>query len=292
MKTEIKKLDGTKRELCIEVEGDIVSNKFDDVFKKIAQEAKVAGFRPGHAPRDVLEKHYSSQAHEQVLKELIPDVYHQAIAKEGLDVIDLPNIYDVKLERSNLSFKAAVEVSPQIKLINYRGIKVEYKKIEATAEEIKRQIDSLKESRKVDNADDAFARNLGYPAVADLEHALELQIMLQKENQQHQKIEATLIETLTKAVDFKLPESLVRRQLEELLRRAKLDLALKGVERAKIDEKEDELTQELGSSARSQVKTYLVLAEIARKENIAIDDQMSAKVMELLLREANWQETK
>jgi len=292
MKTEIKKLDGTKRELCIEVEGEIVSNKFDDVFKKISQEAKVAGFRPGHAPRDVLEKHYSSQAHEQVLKELIPDVYHQAIAKEGLDVIDLPNIYDVKLERSNLSFKAAVEVSPEIKLMNYRGIKVEYQKIEATAEEVKRQIDSLKESRQVDNADDTFARSLGYPTVADLEHALELQIMLQKENQQHQKIEATLIETLTKAVDFKLPASLVKRQLEELLRRGKLDLALKGVERAKIDEKEGELTQELEVSARSQVKTYLVLAEIARKENIAIDDQMPAKVMELLLREANWQETK
>jgi len=289
MKTQLKKLDGTKRELHIEVEGDIVSNKFEDIFKKLGQEAKVPGFRPGHAPREVLEKHFSSAAHERVLKELIPDIYNQAIKKEGLDVIDLPNIYDVKLERNNLVFKATVEVTPEIKLGNYKGIKVQYQKIEATADEVKRQLDSLKESRKAKDIDGAFARGLGYPSVADLEKALERQVMAQKESQQHQKIEATIIEALTKAADFKLPESMIKRQLEDLLRRAKLDLALKGIERAKIDENESVLSKELEQEARSQVKTYLVLAEVARLENIPIDDQMPAKVMEFLLREASWQ---
>ncbi len=292
MKTQVKKLDGTKRELHVEVEGDVITNKFEDVFKKIGQEAKVPGFRPGHAPRDVLEKHYSAQARQQALKELIPEVYNQAIEKEGLDVIDLPDIYDVKFEGKSLIFKAAVEVAPEIKLINYKGMRVEYKKIEAAPDEVKRQIDSLRESHKAQNTDESFARSLGYPAVSDLERAVERQILLQKENLQRQNIEATLIETLSKAADFKLPESLVKRQLEDLLRRTKLDLALKGVERAKIDEKESELAKELEPQARAQVKTYLILAEIARKEKIAVDDQMPARAMELLLREADWQEAK
>jgi len=292
VKTQVKKLDGTKRELHVEVEGDVITNKFEDVFKKIGQEAKVPGFRPGHAPRDVLEKHYSAQARQQALKELIPEVYNQAIEKEGLDVIDLPDIYDVKFEGKSLIFKAAVEVAPEIKLINYKGMRVEYKKIEAAPDEVKRQIDSLRESHKAQNTDESFARSLGYPAVSDLERAVERQILLQKENLQRQNIEATLIETLSKAADFKLPESLVKRQLEDLLRRTKLDLALKGVERAKIDEKESELAKELEPQARAQVKTYLILAEIARKEKIAVDDQMPARAMELLLREADWQEAK
>ncbi|MFA5114563.1 MAG: trigger factor [Candidatus Omnitrophota bacterium] len=292
MKTEIKKIDGTKRELHIEVEGDVVNNKFDDVLKKIGQEAKVAGFRPGHAPRDVIEKHYSSQAHEQVLKELIPDVYNQAIEKEGLDVIELPNIYDVKLTRSNLAFKAAVEVTPEIKLGNYKGIKVEYKNIEVTPEELKRRIDSLRESRKAQEADDSFARGLGYPGLAELEKTLSQQVFLEKEKQQHRRIEENLIEALTKQADFKLPESMVKRQLEDFLRRAKLDLALKGVAREKIDENEGELKKDLEPEARSQVRTYLVLAAVARKENIAINDEMPAKVLEFLLREASWQQVK
>ena len=119
----------TKREISVEVSGDIVKNKFEDVFKKIGKEAKVPGFRPGHAPRDILEKHFSSMRNELVLKELIPDVYNQAIEKEALDVIELPNISDVKLDRNTLSFKATVEVRPEIALKNYKGIKVNYKKL-------------------------------------------------------------------------------------------------------------------------------------------------------------------
>lgn len=157
MKTEIKKLDSTKREISVEASGDMVKNKFDDVFKEIAKNAKVPGFRPGNAPRDILEKHYSSHAHELVLKELIPELYNQAIEKEGLNVLELPNIFDVKLDRNSLSFKATVEISPEILVKNYKGLEVTYKKIEVNADEIKRSIDSLKEARKVDTVDDNFA---------------------------------------------------------------------------------------------------------------------------------------
>ena len=289
MKTEVKKIDSTKREVSIEVSGDIVKNKFEDVFKMIAQEAKVPGFRPGHAPRDILEKNFSSLAHERTVKELIPDVYKQAIEKEGLDVIELPDIFDVKLDRNTLSFKAAVEVRPQIAIKNYRGIKVNYKKIEVNPDEIKRNLDSLKEARQVNAVDDGFSKSLGYPNLAELEKAVERQILIQKENQQRQKIESEIIESILKDLDFKLPQSLIDRQLEDLLRQAKLDLALKGFPREKIEEQQKTLGQELEPQAKKQVKTYLVMAEIAKKENIPLDDHMPQQVMEFLLREADWQ---
>lgn len=290
MKTEVKKIDSTKRQICIEVSGDIVKNKFEDVFKKIAKEAKVPGFRVGHAPRDILEKHYSAHAHEQVLKELIPDIYSQAIEKEGLDVVELPEISDVKLDRECLSFKAQVEISPEIVLKDYKGIKINYKKISVLADEIKRNIDTLKESRKVDVVDDSFAKGLGYPNLPELEKAIERQIYAQKENIQRQNIETEIIETITKDLDFKLPQSLINRQLHDLVRQAKLDLALKGSPREKIDEQEKTLLNELEPQAKNQVKVYLVLATIAKRENIPLDDSMPRRVMEFLLKEADWQE--
>ena len=290
MKTEVKKLDGTKREINVEVDGDIVRNKFEDVFKRIAQEAKVPGFRPGHAPRDILEKHYSSHAHEQVLKELVPDVYNEAIGKEGLDVIELPQISEVKLERSRLAFKATVEVSPQIPLKDYKKQKVNYKSITATADEIKRFIDSLKESRKIDSIDDNFAKGLGYPNLSGLEKALERQVLIQKDNQQRQRIENEIVDNLIKDLDFKIPQTLIKRQLEDLVKQTKVDLVLKGLPREKIAEQEQKLYDELKPEAEKQVKVYLVLAEIAKKENIPLDDNMPRRVMELLLREADWKE--
>ncbi|RJO64739.1 MAG: hypothetical protein C4540_03465 [Candidatus Omnitrophota bacterium] len=291
MKTEVKKIDATKLKMRIEVNGDIIKNKFEEVFKKIGQEAKVPGFRPGHAPRDIVERNFSALAHEQVLKELIPEVYQQAIEKEKLDVIELPTFEDVKLDRVNLSFSAQFEVRPQILLKNYKGVKVEYKKISVSGEEIKRYLDSVKETKKADVIDGRFAKGLSYPDVGELEKAVERQIYIQKENQQRQWIEQQIIDGITKGLDFKLPESLVKKQLEDLVKQAKVELALKGIPRERIAQEEPNLIKELEPQAKVQVRVYLVLAEIARRENITLDDQMPSNTIGLLLREADWKES-
>ena len=165
---------------------------------------------------------------------------------------------------------------------------VKYQAAVVSADEIKRNVDSLKESRKVDAADDSFAKSLCYPNLAELEKALERQIFMHKENEGRQKIENGIVEAVTKDLDFKLPQSLVKRQLQDMLRQAKVDLAMKGVAREKIDAEEKTLLSELEPEARKQVKIYLVLAAIAKKENIPLDDQMPRKVMEFLLKEADW----
>jgi trigger factor len=288
MKTEVKKIESNIREINVEVSGDVVKNKFEDVFKRISTEAKVPGFRPGHAPRDILEKQYGSAAHEQVLKELVPDIYNQAINEEALDVIELPEISEIKLDRDNLSFKAKVEISPEINIKDYKGIKINYKNVSVSADDVKRSIDSLKESRKLENVDDNLAKSLGYPSLTELEKVLEKQIFLQKENAERQRVEGEIIENLVKGLDFKSPQSLVRRQLEDMLRQAKVDLALKGIPREKIDEQEKKMREELEPEARNQVKVYLVLSAIAKKENITQDEHMPRRVMEFLFREANW----
>lgn len=288
MKTEVKKVENNIREINVEVSGDVVKNKFEDVFKRISTEAKVPGFRPGHAPRDILEKQYGAHAHEQVLKELVPDVYHQAVDKEALDVIELPEISDIKLDRENLSFKAKVEISPEIDVKDYKGIKINYKNVSVASEDVKRGVDSLKESRKLESVDDNLAKSLGYPSISELEKVLEKQIFLQKENVERQRVESEIIENLVKGLDFKLPQSLVKRQLEDMLRQAKMDLAIKGIPRDKIEEAEKKMREELEPEAKNQVKIYLILSAIAKKENIASDDHMPRRVMEFLFREAKW----
>jgi FKBP-type peptidyl-prolyl cis-trans isomerase (trigger factor) len=289
MKTEVKNIDSSKKELSISVEGDIVKNKFEDVFKKISKEGKVKGFRPGHVPRDILEKEFSSVAHEQVLKELIPELYNKVLEEEGLNVFDLPHITDVKLDRSRLSFKAQVEITPEIAVKNFKGLKITYKKVKVSADEIKRNIDSLKETRKIDVLDDNCAKNLGYPNLEELEKSVERQIAVGKDNAQRRELENQIIEQLTKGLDFKLPQSLVNRQLDDLLRQAKVELALRGIPKEKIAEQEKEYIKELEPQARNQVKVYLVLSEIAKKQNLPLDEQMPRKVMELLFKEASWE---
>ena len=206
MKTEVKKLDSTKREINVTVSGELVKNKFEDVFAEVAKESKVPGFRPGKAPRDVLEKHYAASVHDQVLKELVPDVYNQAIAAEKLDVIELPQITEVKLDRTNLSFKATVEVTPEIQVKDYKNKKINFKKIVVSTDEIKKQMDTIVESHKAASLDDKFSRSLGYPNLGELEKAVERQLFTTKENQERARIENELIENLMQGLEFKLPK--------------------------------------------------------------------------------------
>jgi len=289
MKTEVKKIDSAKQEISIEAESDMVKNKFEDVFRRIGQTAKVKGFRPGHVPRDILEKEFSGLANEQVLKELIPELYDEALQKEGIATVDLPRISDVKLERASLSFKAQVEVLPEIQLKDYKGLKIDYKKNVVSVDEIKRNIDTLKETRKADKADDNFAKSLGYPSLSELENAVQRQIAVSKDNSQRQEIEKQAIEQLTKDLDVKIPQSLADKQLEDLIRNAKMDLAMRGVPKDKIAEQENSLRAELEPAAKKQVKVYLVLSEIAKREKIPADEHMPRKVMEFLFSQAHWQ---
>lgn len=289
MKTEVKNLESGKKELSISLTGEKVKNKFEEVFKKIGETAKIPGFRPGHAPREMLEKNFSGAAHDQVLKELIPEIYDEVIKNEGLDVVDLPEITEVKLDRSNLSFKATVDVRPEIAVKDYKGIKLNFKDIEVTPDEVKRSIDSIKESRKFSAVDDNLAKSLGYPSLAELEKVVERQIYLEKSNSERQRIDNDLIAAVTKGLNFKLPKAVVARQLEDMVRQTKVDLALKGVPRESIDKEDKNISEKLLPEAEKQVRVYLVLAEIAKKENIPQDEHMPRKVMELLLKEADWQ---
>jgi len=289
MKTEMKKLEGAKREITVAVSGDVVKNKFEDVFKKIGKEAKIKGFRPGNVPRDILEKEFAGAAHEQVMRELIPELYQKALDEHKIDVVEMPDISDVKLDRSSLSFKAAVEVQPEIVLPKYKGVKLEFKKIAVPADEIKRQMDSIKESRKVEALDDSFARSVGYPSMAEFEKAVVRQLEVQKDNAQRHAIEKSLLDSITKDLDIKLPQAMVNKQIEEMVRKAKVDLMMRGVSKDRLDAEDKALRTEIAPEARTQVKVYLVLAAIAKKENIALDDNMPSKVIEMLYKEADWQ---
>ena len=93
-----------------------------------------------------------------------------------------------------------------------------------------------------------------------------------------------------KDLDFKSPQVLIGRQLQDLIRQAKVDLAMKGMPRDKIEAQNDTLTKEFTPQAEKQVRVYLVLAEVAKKENIPLDDHMPRKVIEFLMREAVWKE--
>ena len=145
------RIRNTKNSECtkileIEIPLDAVNQAREEVYKEIKKIAKVPGFRPGTAPQDILEKHHSKDAEEEVLRKLIPDGYKKAIEFHKITPLASPEIDKVVFEKGKaLTFEAAVEIKPTIKLKSYKGIKVTKRKVSVGEAEVDQAVARLRD---------------------------------------------------------------------------------------------------------------------------------------------------
>lgn len=289
MKRELKKIDATKRELLVEVFSENFRKKFEEVYKKVSPDLKVQGFRPGKAPRDVIEKHFGQALRQQTIEEIIPETINKIIEEDKLELLDTPQISDIKWVNDTFSFKANFEVKPEISIDKYKGIKIKSEKIEVTDTEVDNFLNKLKEEKKLDSIDDNLPHMLGYSDLASLKEVIKFELWTQKDNQRKANIEGAIIKEISENAKFVLPESLVERRLKELTAQAKARLAMQGFSQEDVDKKEDEFKKRLKEQAETDVRVYLILEEIAHRENIAHDQNIGLKVLEFLYKEAKWE---
>lgn len=288
MKVSVNKIDALKRELSIEVPQNKVKEKLDAVYEEIKKSAKIPGFRLGTAPRNILEKHHSKLAKEEVIKQLLPETYQDALKMENLDVISLPEITEVNLDSNSLRYKAKVELRPEVEIKNYKKIKIKKKSNEVSNEELDKVLENIKQSRKIDSINEDFAHGLGYASLDEFKDALKRQLLAQKESENRMQLEREVIDHLLKNSQFIVPEFLVKKRFQELQEEVKEYFRNNRLPEAEIEKKEKELEPKLKAQAEEQVKVFLVLDEIAKKEGIKRDDNMPNGVMEFLFKNADW----
>ena len=99
MKVEVEKQPGSVSTLQIELPPEEVSKEWDAIANSFARFAKIPGYRPGKAPRTVIEKRFRKEIQEEFTKKLVSKSYHEAIEQEQLRVVSLANIEDVQVRR-------------------------------------------------------------------------------------------------------------------------------------------------------------------------------------------------
>ena len=294
MKLEVKKTGPIKRELRFEIPKERVSQTLNDVYSELAKSAKFTGFRQGKVPRHILESQHGKYAQEEAIRKLIPEVYHEGLKKENIQPIDLPEIHDVDFKNGIVTFTAKLELRPEIKLKDYKGIKVKRKSSEISEEEINKTLEFFKKGhgeKEETKIDEAFAHGLGYPSLDDFKKSLARQLELDKDRQNRADIENQIIEYLVKNNKFDMPEALVHRQLHHRMDEAVKRMKQQGVSEEEIQKKQKELHTDLHPSVEKDVKVYLILDKIAELEKLEIKEgeNLPAKVMEFLLKEAAWE---
>jgi len=144
-----EQLPKSKLGMTIEVPADVVDATYERVLNRLASRAKIEGFRPGKAPRALVESRIGPAAlREEVVETMVPEVVRQALDEKSIDPIDNPDIEVLELERGRPArLKATISVMPEVELADVKTLKIEPPdhSHEVTDEMLERRLDELRE---------------------------------------------------------------------------------------------------------------------------------------------------
>ncbi|HET7486280.1 MAG TPA: trigger factor [Acidimicrobiales bacterium] len=146
MRAVVEPLEGNKVKLSVEVDEQEFEAALDAAFRKMAREVRIPGFRPGKAPRKLLEARLGpGVARQEALRESLPDFYARAVREADVEPIAAPEI-DITSGESEgpIAFDAVVEIRPTVSIAGYGGLRVTIPSPVAEEGEVDRHIDRLR----------------------------------------------------------------------------------------------------------------------------------------------------
>lgn len=151
MKTELKEVSPTQRELHIEIPAEDVRQAFNKISQQYAKAANVPGFRKGFAPLDIVRARFKDDIQNDVMRELIPKRVSEAIEEHDLNPLGEPHLHledqeNVKFNGSQpISLHVHVEVMPEIATPNYQGLEATRRIRPVKEEELDRVIEERRQ---------------------------------------------------------------------------------------------------------------------------------------------------
>ncbi|MBQ6535216.1 MAG: trigger factor [Firmicutes bacterium] len=141
--------DGEKYQKIVEVEIPAAETELPIKFacKRLSQKVNIPGFRPGKAPRSVLESFVGMDAiMDEVSDDLLPKAYAEALKETGIEPCAQPQVEVVQLKAGEpIKYKFTITAKPEVTLGQYKGLEITRKIIEVTDEDIDRDLKAQQE---------------------------------------------------------------------------------------------------------------------------------------------------
>ena len=147
MKTTVDKLSDTRVKLTVNVPFAELDQEIDQAYAAIAQQVSIPGFRKGKAPRQLIDARFGrGPILEQVVNDMLPSRYEQALQSEDLKVIGQPDVDISKIEDKDfVEFTAEVDVRPEFEVPDFSEISVTVPAIKAGEEDVDKALEDLAE---------------------------------------------------------------------------------------------------------------------------------------------------
>ena len=275
--------------MTIEVPTETVDATYERVLNRLVSRAKIEGFRPGRAPRALVESRLGpAVVREEVVEAMVPEVIRQALAEKSIDPIDNPDVEVLVLERgSPAKLKATITVMPEVTLADVATLHPDLHGHEVTDEMLKRRLDDVREPMAEITPVEREVR-LGDLAVIDVEVEVDGELV---ESESRKAMEAELKEgVLLPELLAVLPGTFVEETREAKVtfpetysdpklagKNATIRVTVRGVKEKVLPPLDDALAKVLSNGAHETVDSY--------RESVRQELEESVRAMEKLERE-------
>jgi trigger factor len=312
VKVETERKPGSQVVLSVEVPVDQVSRSIDQAYSRLAPRVRIPGFRPGKAPRPMVERELGwPTLRQEALDLLLPTAYDAALDEAGLDPIDVPRVEVDQFDRGQpMKFRATVSIKPEVTLGDYQDIRVPRPRTEIGEKDVDEAIDRLRArfaelhavERPVQEADfltvDTHVLKGGATLIG--ESQTDAQLEVDKERLIPGLAEGLIGQALneTRDIRLKLPEDYPKKDLagSDVVFR----ITVKAIKERRLPAVDDELARQVGrgqsllelrQEMQNELQEAATHADEQRFENDvlkALDERMQAEVPEALIeREVN-----
>ncbi|MEQ4726052.1 trigger factor [Nonomuraea sp. B19D2] len=147
MKTAVEELSPTRVKLTVEVPFDELRPSMDAAYKKVAQQVRVPGFRPGKVPARIIEQRFGrAVVLEETLNDAVPKLYGKAVDEVDVFPVDQPDIEVTKIDDGDkIEFTAEVDIRPSFEVPDYQGLEITVDSAEVSDEDVDKQLDALRQ---------------------------------------------------------------------------------------------------------------------------------------------------
>ena len=176
MKVVTEKIGTNKVKMEITVDAEAFEKSMNVAYNKVKGKVSIHGFRPGKAPRKVIERAYGESIfYEEAFNDAVPKAYEEAVQSEGIYPVDRPDVDIVNMAGGqDFVFTAEVFVKPEFELGQYKGVEIEKKEYPVTEEDVNADIEATRNrnSRWIDaeadyEAKDGDKLNIDYKGTVD-----------------------------------------------------------------------------------------------------------------------------
>jgi len=140
--------NGNEATIVVEIDKELMESGINKAYMKARKSIRIPGFRPGKAPRKMIEAMYGAHVfYEDGLEEIFPEVYEFAVLKQDLKAIGRPSLTDMDINEENIvTLTLTTEVYPEVTLGQYKGLEIEKAEATVTDAQVEAELNRMQQN--------------------------------------------------------------------------------------------------------------------------------------------------